>query len=121
MAMSMDDGLALELGRAIVGFIDQKLAEQKSLLLEFLRFRIVAQQIGHLVAKDGDTARFDSDDGRASFNVGAQSGQRLLQRGFGLVEHAEVVEWTPAAKRLLRNSYLITRVLQNFHGGFGDF
>ena len=75
----------------------------------------------HVKVRRGDAAWFDSDDGRASFNVGAQSGQRLLQRGFGLVEHAEVIERTPAAKGLLRNSDLISGVFQDFHGGFGDF
>src|SRR5437868_2508056 len=101
--MRMDDGFTLKLRRAIIGFVDQKFAEQKSLAFESLRFSILAEQVGHLIAKDGDAAWFDSDDGRASFNVGAQSGQRLFQRGFGLVEHAEVIERATAAERLLRN------------------
>src|SRR5438132_403335 len=118
--MRMDDGLALELGRAVIGLVDQKFAKQIRLAFELLRCKIVAQQIGHLVTKHGDAARLNSNDRRSGFDVSAQSGQCLFQRGFGLIEHAEVIERTPTAERLLRNSYLITRVLQNFNGGFGD-
>ena len=71
--MRMDDGFALEPRRAIVGLVDQKLAEQIGLAFKLLRFNIVAQQVGHLVAKDGDAARFDSDDGRAGLDIAPQS------------------------------------------------
>ena len=91
MAMRMDDGFALELRRSIVGVIDEEFTEQIRLVLELLRFRILAQQVGHLIAKDGDAAGFDSDDGRTGFDVTAQSSECLFQRGLGLVEHAKVI------------------------------
>ncbi len=84
MAMRMDDCFALELRRTIVSLVDQKLAKQICLALELLRFNIVAKQVGHLVAEDGDAAWFDSDDWRARFDVAAQGCQRLFQCGFGL-------------------------------------
>src|SRR5882724_4546486 len=118
--MSMDDGFAFELRWAVVGLIDEKFAQQIGLTLEFLGFKIFAQKVGHLVAKDRDTAWFDSDDRRACLNIAPQGGQGLFQRGFRLVEHAEVIERPPAAKTLLRDLYLIARVLQDFNRCFGD-
>src|SRR6476646_369970 len=120
MAVRVDNGLALELGRAIAGFIDQEFAKQVGLALELLRLNIVAKEVGHLVAKDRDTAWFDSDDWRTGFNINSHGRERLFQRGFGLAEHAKVVERAPATERLPRDPDLISGVLQDFHRRFGD-
>src|SRR5882724_33524 len=118
--MSMHNGFAFELRWAVVGLIDEKFAQQIGLALEFLGFKIFAQKVGHLIAKDRDAAWFDSDDRRACLNITPQGGQRLFQRGFRLVEHAEVIERASATECLLRNFYLIAGVLQDFNSGFGD-
>src|SRR6476661_1362592 len=98
MAMRVDNGFALELRRTVVGPVDQKFAQQKGLAFELLRFRIVAQQVGHLVAEDRDTAWLQTDDGRTRCNIRLQGRERLFQCGFGPVKHAEVIEWAPATE-----------------------
>jgi len=60
MAMSMDDGFALPMGRKIVGLRSEELAKQVSLDFEFWLGRL-AKQVGHIIAKDRKKAAgFDS-------------------------------------------------------------
>ena len=116
----MDKGLALELGRTIVGVIDKEFAEQEGLAAQALRGGVPAEEVRHLVAKDGDTTWLQADDWRAGFNVTAQRSESLLQRGPRLIEHAEVIKRTAAAERGWGNPYLIAGVLQYFARCFGD-
>src|SRR5215472_17595330 len=113
MAMPVDNGFALELRGTIIGLLHEKLAEQERLATKLLGIRVGSQQVGHLVAKDGDAARLQSDHRCPRPNLGSQDTQDLLELGLRPVEHAEVVQRASAAEGSVGNRHLISRVFQN--------
>src|SRR5579864_8878856 len=100
MAMAVNYGFPPELRRAVVRFANQEFAQEEGLLLQALgvslHHRVVAEQVGHLVAEDGDAAGLQADQWNSGGDLWTQRFQNLLQPGPGLVQHAEVVQRTPA-------------------------
>ena len=64
MAVAVDDDVLCDLRRAIVwSVLDEEFTEQESLAAELRGARIVGEEIGELVAKDGGAAGFEDHDG----------------------------------------------------------
>ena len=101
VAVAVDDDLFVDLRRAVVGGVfDEELAEEEGLVAEFLRARIVGEEVGELVAEDGGAAWFEDDDGCASCELRGEGVEGFEEIFFGGVEHAEVVERAAAAEML---------------------
>src|SRR5713101_1348615 len=120
MAVSVDQRLAFELWRAIAGLLHQEFAQQEGLTSELLSVLVARQQIGHLVAKDVDAARFQPNERRFCCDLLTQGFENLLQLISRGIQHAEVVQRTPAAQRRCGNDHLIAGMLQNLDGGLSD-
>ena len=52
MAVAVHDGLAFHLRRTVIGLVDQKFAQDKRLVFQAGCVFVMAQQVGHLVAKN---------------------------------------------------------------------
>ncbi len=120
MAVSVKQRFAVELGeRSAGGAAFEKLAEKESLFAQGLGASVVREKIRQLVAEDGDAAGFESDDGNPGFDLRLELIENLEQKGFGAIEHAEVVEGASAAEVGLRDDDAVSGGFENFDGGFG--
>ena len=77
--------------------MSEKLAQQKGLLAQSPRQRILGKEIHHLIPEHGGAAGFQNDDGHALFNLRLQRLQDLPQHPLCQVEHSVVVQGTAAA------------------------
>src|SRR5579859_2750422 len=98
MAMAVDERLATELRRLVVGAVDEKFTEQECEGFELLRGGVAGKEVGHLVAEDGDAAGLEADDGSSGGDLGLQRGEHLFQQRARGAQHAEVVKWAAAAE-----------------------
>src|ERR1700676_5033815 len=115
MAVSVKEHFPAELRRLIAwGMMLQKLAEEKRLASQPGGAWILREQIAQFIAKDGSAALFQDDDRDAGVNLHAQGAHDSLQIFLGPVEHAEIVQWPPAAEMNLRDGDLETRALKHF-------
>src|SRR5712691_723157 len=115
MAVSVQEHLPAKLRRLIAwNLVLEKLAEEKRLTSQPGGARIRREQIAELIAKDGSTTRLQHDDWDARINLDAQGTHDSLQVFLGSVEHAEIVQRSPAAQMNLGDSHLETRALKYF-------
>ena len=75
------------------------------------------EQVHQLIAEGGDAARFEANDGNPGTDPGAKGTQCLAPEMFGGVEHAEVVERTPAAQWPGRDLDRVPGVFEHVDGG----
>ena len=99
MTMPVDDDAAAgeRWGSPAVGGTAEHLAEHDGLLAEELGAFVAGKEVDELVAEDAGAARLEHDDGDAGSNLGLELVKDIEQITAGLVEEAEVVEWTAAA------------------------
>jgi hypothetical protein len=77
--------------------------EERRLAAEPLGERILREQARQLIAKAADAGRLQANDGRAGLDLGPQVGHRATPKSLRRIEHAPVVERTPAAMRPVGN------------------
>jgi hypothetical protein len=71
MAVSVEEGFAVQAGKLdLVGL--QEFAQQESLLREGAGARVLGEQVAEFVAKDGDAARLQTDDGDSGGDFGLE-------------------------------------------------
>src|SRR5260370_32064124 len=115
MAVSVQEHLPAKLRRLIAwNLVLEKLAEEKRLTSQPGGARIRWEQIAQLIAKDRSTARLQHDDRDARINLDAQGTHDSLQVFLGSVEHAEIVQRSPAAKMNLGDADLETHAPKYF-------
>src|SRR5436190_17976501 len=103
MAMSVDDGLAIQLRqRNQVLIILKELTQQHGLPRKPLGALVVGKQVAEFVAENGHAARFQSNNRDSSLNFRRQYVEDLQQQVFRSVEHAEIVERTPTSESATR-------------------
>src|SRR6185437_5469949 len=78
---------------------------------------LIGKEILEFFFEHGSTARLEYQNGKPGLDIAFQAAQDTLQIDFGFVEHAEVVERTPAAKVLARNPHAPSHVFEYFHRG----
>src|SRR5713226_627124 len=116
--MPMQKNLCGELRRFVPGrVLHEKFAEQKYLLSQSARARVVREQIAQLVPKHGSAARLEHDDRQPSVNFRTQDIHDLFQVSLGPGEHSEVIQRTSTTQNIARAFHSETRVLQNFESG----
>ena len=76
----------------------EELAQQECLLRKRTGTDVIRKEIDQFVAKDGNAARLKSYDRNTGFDFRQQGVEDLKQLRFGPVEHADVIERTPAAQ-----------------------
>ena len=96
----------------------KEFAEQERLPCQLLCAFIVRKQVEEFVAKDGDAAGLESDDGDAGIDFGGEFVENLQKKFFCAIEHAEVVEWASAAEVGLRDDDVVAGGFEDFDGGF---
>ena len=89
----------------------QEFTQEKCLVSQSLRTRILREKITELVPKYGSATRFEDDDGRAGVNLFTQSLQNPAQIFLGRIQHAEIIEWASAAEMTARNTHVETGAL----------
>ena len=120
MAVSVEQGFARELRKlSWVRVFVQELAEQERLLAQGLGALVVREEVEEFVAEDGDAAGLEADDGDSGFDLGGERVEDVEQQGLGAIEHAEVVERTPATERRARDEHAVSGGLEDFDGGAG--
>ena len=80
---------------------------------------VVGKQIEEFIAKDGDAAGFEADDGNTGFNFRREFVEDLEQKRLGAVEHAVIVERASAAEVGTRDDDSEACGFEDFDGGFG--
>jgi hypothetical protein len=80
---------------------------------------VVGKQIEEFIAKDGDAAGFEADDGNTGFNFRREFVEDLKQKRLGAVEHAVIVERASAAEVGTRDDDSEACGFEDFDGGFG--
>ena len=95
----MHHRFALQFGGLVVRYVHfEKLTQQKSLLAEALGIFIVGEKIDQFIAEDCDTTWLQANDGNACANLRLQGLEDLTQQPLSSIEHALVIERTPAAQ-----------------------
>src|SRR5258708_25603312 len=115
MGGCVQEHLPAKLRRLIAwNLVLEKLAEEKRLTSQPGGARIRWEQIAQLIAKDRSTARLQHDDRDPRINLDAQGTHDSLQVFLGSVEHAGIVQRSPAAKMNLGDADLQTHTLKYF-------
>src|SRR2546421_11089601 len=117
MAMSMDQGFALELRWMIVGLLDQEFAEQEGLLAKPFRILIVRHQVWHLITEHRNATWLQSYDRQACGDVRPQRFEHLMEQFFGGIQHAKVVERASTAENLFGNDHVVSSMFQHLNRG----
>src|SRR5437016_6966176 len=120
MAMSMDQGFALELWWMVVGLLDQEFAEQESLLAKPFSILIVRHQVCHFIAEHRDATWLQAYDRQACGDVRPQRFEHLVKQFFGGIQHAKVVERASTTENIFGNDHLIPSMFQHFNRSLGD-
>ncbi len=97
----------------------EEFAEEESLFAQGLGARVVGEEVREFVAKDGDAAGFESDDGDSGFDLGLELVEDVEQQSLGAVEHAEVVEGASAAEVGLGDDDAKSGGFEDIDGGAG--
>ena len=99
VAVAVDDRRSVQGGSLpSIGVVDQELGEQERLPRQPLRVQIIWKEVGQLVAEHGQARWLQSDHRNALLDEGAQRIQDPTEQVLGEVEHAVVVQGTPAAE-----------------------
>ena len=112
MAVAVDERFPREPRRAVVDSLEV-LAQHEGLIVEALCVLVVREERDQLVAEDRETARLDADDRDAGRDLGAQRAEDLAELARGEIEHAPVVERTPAAEGARRQRDRASRRLEH--------
>src|ERR1051326_7711384 len=118
MTVPLDQRFVLELRKVVIArFLLQRFSQQHGLLFELLRKRVVGKKIGQLVAKDGGAAWLQHDNRNFGKQLWPKRLHHAPQINLSQVEHAVVVERTPAAEMLLRDFHGESGLLKDFSCG----
>src|SRR5438270_10312750 len=103
MTVSMHNCLMLLQGRCLwrefPPFLDQKFTQQEGLLAQSFGILIMWKKIDQLITENGNTTRFQANDGNACTNWLTERNEYLVQHMVRQIEHAIIVERTPTTNR----------------------
>jgi hypothetical protein len=120
MAVSVEESFAVQLRqRRVVRVSVEELAEQESLLAQGLGALVVGEEVEEFIAEDGNATGLESDDRDFGFDFGREFVEDVEQKGFGAVEHAEVVERASAAEGGAGEEDAVSGGFEDFDGGAG--
>src|SRR5258705_8368772 len=119
MAVAVDERLAGERRqREVFGMLLEEFAEQEDLLRERASTLVLWEQVGKFVAEDSGTTGLEHNDRDAGLDFGQQLVHDVEQQGLGTVEHADVVERSPAAEMRPRDSDIEPGSFEHFDRSF---
>src|SRR5215467_12686397 len=93
----------------------EEFAEQEDLLRELLRLVIVRKEIQQFVAEDGGATGLEHHDWSSCSDLLFQNCQGRFEQMLRTIEHAEIVEWSPAADLCLRQPHLESSSFQKLN------
>ena len=120
VAMAVDEGLAVEVGRSVAVAAGEELAERLRLGREAAGVIVAVEEVRRLVAKDRDARRLEADDRRPGPDLVAELREDGLQEMLRLSQVAPVVERPATAQRALRDDDLAAGRLEDLDRGLGN-
>src|SRR5690606_10632076 len=103
------------------GVAEEKAAQEVGALPKPRGVRVVGEELGQLLAEDGDATRLESHDGDAGAQRGAEFLEDLPQEFSREIQHPVVVERTAAAERPAWDDDREARAFQDVHGRDENF
>src|ERR1700676_678652 len=100
-------------------FLLQKLAQEECLPREPMGSLVFGEQIQEFITKHRGTARLQDNYWNLVFDFGFQRAENLEEEMLGAIQHAPIVEWTPATQVGLRQQHAVAGGFQHVNRRLG--